>query len=161
LSSNKLKPGTVVLTTQETFLKLQLTPTFKKVHLYFDEARKIISEGKTIKLSSSKAQKLFRGMFDLSPRKEGSSFREVVCKPDAGSKLRRNTDFSPSRELVRQYNEIERLFMCASDPRYEVFLRFPEDADEQEEDGSSFLMKHHSFYEIVLPSKIFEGFASV
>jgi len=51
--------------------------------------------------------------------------------------------------------------MCASDPRYEVFLRFPEDADEQEEDGSSFLMKHHSFYEIVLPSKIFEGFASV
>ncbi|BAG41741.1 hypothetical protein [Ralstonia phage phiRSL1] len=153
--------GRIVLTTHDSFLKLRRAPEFQQVTVYFDEARKVVTQGAQILLNDVGAQDLFARLFVIEPRVGQSMFRQVTCRPGAAKILRESKAFSDTPQFVKQYKRIEKLFDKATNSRYEVFLDIPLEADEIIDSGQSFLMKQHEFYEIVLPSHIFDGFKRV
>lgn len=161
LCDRATREGRIVLTTHDSFLKLRYSSEFKNVIVYFDEARKVVMRGAQIVLDDVTAQDLFAQLFELAPRSGDSKFRQVTCRPGTDQRLRESASFSDSPQFVRQYKRIKQLFEKASNPRYEVFLNIPESADEIIDSGQSFLMKQHRFYEIIMPSHIFDGFKRV
>lgn len=153
--------GRIVLITHDSFLDLQYHSAFAELDVFFDEARKVVVRGAQVKLTATVSQALFSRLFQFEPRAEGASFRKVTCRPNAEKILRKHPGFSGDATLVEQFAHIRQLLRKAADPRMEVFLRFPKEGDELVNSGDVFLMKDHNFYEVILPSRIFEGFRKV
>jgi hypothetical protein len=155
------KPGTTILLSHNAFLQLKVDPVYDEFNVYFDEARKVVTQGRPVSLKTSEEQHLFRSLFELDDRQEKSGFRRVHCVSGAETILRENGAFTKTSNLPRQFKKIVQLFKLASNPRYEVFLRFPRNADAHEKSGGDYLMRSYDFYEIVVPSKLFLGFKNV
>lgn len=141
----KAKPGTVFLVTHAAFLLLQNLPKQKKINVYFDEARKCVTNSTSCKLTTNAQREIFQKLVKLE-QKGSEPYQRVQprCTKAEFKEYLKSTSWTPV-----QLRALSVLFNNVSNPRLEVYAKF---SDKQ---GGL------SIFEVVLPTKIFEGFKSV
>lgn len=133
-------PGTVFLITHEAFLLLPRIPGSNTIRLCFDEARKCVSQDSQVRLNLKTKQAVLSQFYAV----EDGHF--LLLQPKVSS-----TDFARLLKTLsltaKQKHALKRLFQSVNNPRLSVYL--------------SAKGTNNYLYEVVLPSRVFEGFKSV
>lgn len=138
------KLGMVMLVTHATFMNLKNLPGSEIIDLYFDEARKCVSQSHSIKLTSKKQKYLVLKALSLERHGDTRYFKVTsdISKQDY-LKLMAKTTWEP-----RQRRAVDALVKAAHNKRFDTYVSGVKD-------------KSLKIFEVTMPSKIFDGFKSV
>lgn len=146
---NRVKKGRVVFMTHQGFFSLPdsvMSEDFKKqVVVYFDEAKKPVFSPAPLKLTSQKAEKLFNRVFNFEPYKE-TNFKRLTLADNYEVPLKKLRAAVFDRNAKQA---LTNLVASVSNTRVEVFL------------SSKRTNKGLQFFQLRLPSRVFEGFQEV
>lgn len=138
------EPGMVLLITHATFMNLQDIPGSEDMDLYFDEARKCVSQSSNIKLSSKRQKELVLKCLKLIRHKNTGYYK-------ASSDISRSDYQKLMAQAVwetKQLRAVEALVRAARNKRLDTYI--------SSVDGASL-----KIFEVTMPSKIFDGFRTV
>lgn len=138
------KLGMVLLVTHATFMNLRSLPGSDMMDLYFDEARKCVSQSSSIKLTSRLQKYLVLKALTLERHNETKYFKVTSDISKANYvKLMAKTSWEP-----KQRRAIDALVKAAHNKRFDTYVSGVRD-------------KSLKIFEVTMPSKIFDGFKSV
>ena len=148
----KAAPGSVFLMTHEGFLRLpDNLPHKAEIDVVFDEARKFTAELQPVRLANAKEFSLFNDLLDnnsvdlLDRDGAATGFRRL--RLDEWPKhLKSMTETVESR---KNYSNLHSAVEAAMNSRTDLYVKMERS------------QKNFKFYEVVMPSRIFEGFKSV
>lgn len=141
----KAEPGTVFLVTHSAFLLLQNLPKQDQFHIYFDEARKCVTNSATCRFTTTAQRDVLQHLVTWEKLPD-SPYLKVLpkCTRAEFKTFIKSTVWTPP-----QLRALTVLFNHVNNPRLDVYAKF------SKAKGSL------SLFEVILPTKIFEGFKSV
>lgn len=158
-SDFSLADGSIVLMTHEGFLRLpQNLPRKDETLVIFDEARKLTAQLNPIHLANERERKMFRDLVAKNssvvygPSGEETPFRHFILS-EWPKEIKEISHSSRSRE---HYASLREVISSAMNLRTDLYVRMKE--RKHWSDASD---KWINFYEVTVPSRVFEGFREV
>lgn len=139
----KVKSGDILLITHASFMNLRSFPRSDEVELLFDEARKCVTQSKAITFDNKEQKSVLSKVLEFKDL-EGSTFKLAKIKVSKSEYLKLMKTVKWERR-VRQAVDV--FVRSAANPRLETYVLT----------GAKSL----SMFEVVLPSKLFDGFKHV
>jgi Flavivirus DEAD domain len=149
----RIRPeGCVLLLTHQGFMTMSEVSRCGEIQLFFDEARKCVAERQRIVLDSvDQSEAIASVCSKIEFLADASQFKRISAEPDAYKRLVRQNEKKNLRLDKSQLDKLKPYLRAASNPRLEVFFRYHRKGNKPS----------LNFFEVILPSRIFEGFQSV
>lgn len=148
----KARRGDVLLMTHQGFISLPVFPRSEELTVIFDESRKCVSEAIPIKFKSLEEQKHLEKCITIQTAVADTSYSLVTSELGSWKKFKNGISKKGFLFSTKEMLRFDKFFQATRNPRIEVYMHF----QRKSENNSSL-----SSFEVIVPSRVFEGFKSV